>query len=95
MDKLELYNKATEAYYSGQEIMPDYEYDALEEELGLKNKNLGSSHSNAYTIKHPFIMGSLSKVQVHNTDKFNEYFQEVNKYIRRHQHWSVPCIITP
>ena len=95
MDKLELYNKATEAYYSGQEIMPDYEYDALEEELGLKNKNLGSSHSNAYTIKHPFIMGSLSKVQVHNTDKFDEYFQEVNKYIRRHQHWSVPCIITP
>ena len=41
MDKLELYNKATEAYYSGEEIIPDYEYDALEEELGLKNKNLG------------------------------------------------------
>lgn len=95
MDKLELYNKATEAYYSGQEIIPDYEYDALEEELGLKNKNLGSSHSNAYTITHPFIMGSLSKVQVHNTGYFNEYFQEVNKYIRRHHNWSVPCIITP
>ena len=95
MDKLELYNKATEAYYSGQEIIPDYEYDALEEELGLKNKNLGSSHSNAYTIKHPFIMGSLSKVQVHDTDFFDTYFQLVNKYIRRHYNWSVPCIITP
>jgi NAD-dependent DNA ligase len=95
MDKLELYNKATEAYYSGQEIIPDYEYDALEEELGLKNKNLGSSHSNAYTIKHPFIMGSLSKVQVHDTDKFKDYFQEINKYIRRYYKWSVPCIITP
>lgn len=95
MDKLELYNKATEAYYSGQEIIPDYEYDALEEELGLKNKNLGSSHSNSYTIKHPFIMGSLSKIQVHDTDYFDTYFQLVNKYIRRHHNWSVPCIITP
>ena len=93
MNKLELYNKATEAYYSGEEIIPDYEYDALEEELGLKNKNLGSSHSNVYTITHPYIMGSLSKVQVHD-DNFKKYFKEVSKYIFRF-HKDHNVIITP
>lgn len=90
MDKLELYNKATEAYYSGEEIISDYEYDALEEELGLKNKNLGSSHSNVYTITHPYIMGSLSKVQVHD-DNFKKYFKEIRKYINKNHN----VIITP
>ena len=93
MDKLELYNKATKAYYSGEEIISDYEYDALEEELGLKNKNLGSSHSNVYTITHPYIMGSLSKVQVHD-DNFKKYFKEVSKYIFRF-HKDHNVIITP
>ncbi len=93
MNQLELYNKATEAYYSGEEIIPDYEYDALEEELGLKNKNLGSSHSNVYTITHPYIMGSLLKVQVHD-DNFKKYFKEVSKYIFRF-HKDHNVIITP
>lgn len=93
MDKLELYHKATEAYYSGEEIIPDYEFDALEEELGLKNKNLGSSHSNVYTITHPYIMGSLSKVQVHD-DNFKKYFREVKKYLYKF-HTNTPVIITP
>lgn len=93
MDKLELYNKATEAYYSGEEIIPDYEFDALEEELGLKNKNLGSSHSNVYTITHPYIMGSLSKVQVHDNN-FKKYFKEVRKYINKF-HNNPEVIITP
>lgn len=93
MDKLELYHKAIEAYYSGEEIMPDYEFDALEEELGLKNKNLGSSHSNVYTITHPYIMGSLSKVQVHD-DKFRKYFREVKKYLYKF-HTNPTVIITP
>lgn len=93
MDKLELYHKATEAYYSGEEIIPDYEFDALEEELGLKNKNLGSSHSNVYIIHHPYIMGSLSKVQVHD-DKFSKYFREVKKYLYKF-HNNPTVVITP
>lgn len=93
MDKLELYHKATEAYYSGEEIIPDYEFDALEEELGLKNKNLGSSHSNVYTVTHSYIMGSLSKVQVHDNN-FKKYHKEVRKYINRFHH-NPPVIITP
>lgn len=95
MDKKELYDKAMEAYYSGEEIISDQEFDSLEEELGLKNKVLGSSHSNAYTIKHPYIMGSLSKVQI--KDKYNlwdQYFKEVNKYIS-HFEDNPKVIITP
>ena len=33
MDKLELYNKAKEAYYNGAPIMEDFEFDELEKEL--------------------------------------------------------------
>ncbi len=57
--KKKLYKEAVEAYYSGEERISDTEFDTLEEELGLKNKILGSSHSNNYTIKHPVILGSL------------------------------------
>ena len=38
-EKLELYNKAKEAYYNGVEIMSDQEFDKLEKELGLENKS--------------------------------------------------------
>ena len=93
MDKLELYHKATEAYYSGEEIIPDYEFDALEEELGLKNKNLGSSHSNVYTITHSYIMGSLSKIQVHD-DNFSKYFRDVKQYLYKFHH-NPTVVITP
>ena len=65
MDKKELYDKAKEAYYNGEEIMSDLEFDELENELGLENKGyVGTHHQKSYTIKHPFIMGSLSKVQI-------------------------------
>ena len=85
-EKLELYNKAKEAYYNGEEIMSDYEFDALEKELGLENKSeVGSRHNPSYTIVHPFIMGSLSKVQIHK-DKdgiidWTKYYNEMLKYI--------------
>ena len=46
MDKLELYNKAKEAYYNGTPIMEDFEFDKLETELGLENKSyIGSQHN--------------------------------------------------
>lgn len=95
-EKLNLYNRAKEAYYNGQEIMTDYEFDELEKELGLENKSrVGAKHNPAYTIKHPYIMGSLSKVQIHKNKEgeieWEKYLQEVFKYINP----EVQCIITP
>ena len=84
-EKLELYNKAKDAYYNGQEIMTDYEFDQLEKELGLENKsNVGSKNNPSYTIKHPFMMGSISKVQIHKDKEGNidwdKYYTEAKKY---------------
>lgn len=84
-EKLDLYYKAKEAYYNGQEIMSDYEFDQLEKELGLENKSeVGARHNPSYTIKHPYIMGSLSKVQIHKDKEGNidwkKYFNEAKKY---------------
>ena len=97
-EKLELYNKAKEAYYNGQEIMTDYEFDQLEKELGLENKsNVGSKHNPSYTIKHPFIMGSLAKVQIHKDKDGNidwkKYEEQVANYIDMEHSFHV--IITP
>lgn len=98
MTDLELYNKAKEAYYNGSPIMTDYDFDELEKKLGLENKSyIGSKHSPAYTIQHPFIMGSLAKVQVKinkdNTVNWAEYFSQVNSYIKKANTDSV--IVTP
>ena len=37
MKKIDLYHQAKEAYYNGQEIMSDLEFDELEKSLGLSN----------------------------------------------------------
>lgn len=63
-EKLEIFRKAKEAYYNGEAIMSDIEFDELESELGLENRAYIGSKSPNYTVMHPFIMGSLSKVQV-------------------------------
>ena len=94
-EKLELYYQAKEAYYNGQEIMTDYEFDTLEKELGLENKSeVGTKHNPSYTVKHPFIMGSISKVQIHKDKEGNidwkKYFNEARKYFGTN-----PVIITP
>jgi len=94
-EKLELYYQAKDAYYNGQEIMTDFEFDALEKELGLENKaEVGAKHNPSYTVKHPFVMGSISKVQIHKDKEGNidwkKYFNEARKYFG-----SNPVIITP
>lgn len=96
MDKLELYNKAKEAYYNGTPIMEDFEFDKLEIELGLENKSyIGSKHNPSYTVQHPFIMGSLSKIQI-KKDKNSEninfglYLDSLKKYVGNNK-----LIITP
>ena len=98
MTDLELYNKAKEAYYNGTPIMEDFEFDELEKKLGLENKSyIGAKKNPSYTIKHPFIMGSLSKVQIKEDEEgnidFEGYVNEVNKYIRKNNASSF--IITP
>lgn len=94
-EKLELLKKAKDAYYnSGQEILSNLEYDQLEEELGLENQTEIGSHSINYTIKHPYIMGSLSKVQIKEENKtidWNKFYSEILKYVGT----NTPLIVTP
>ena len=95
-EKLELYWKAKEAYYNGEEIMSDLEFDTLEKELGLENKtSVGTRHNPSYTIQHPFIMGSLSKVQIHKTNDgdvdWQKHLNEIYKYVSKDNN----LIITP
>lgn len=88
---LKLYIKAREAYYNGEEIMTDIEFDALEEKLGMKNRLIGApSTSNNYTVPHPFIMGSLKKIQVHKTSDWDDLYKQLPDVLKRH-----PVIVTP
>jgi hypothetical protein len=86
---------AKEAYYNtGEELISDTLYDELEKKVGLENVNyVGTKHNPSYVIKHPFTMGSLSKVQVHEKDgviDWDEYYNSANKYYKLN-----PVIITP
>lgn len=86
---------AKEAYYNtGKELISDVVYDELEKKVGLENANyVGTKHNPSYIIKHPFTMGSLSKVQVHEKNgviDWEEYFNSANKYYK-----SNPVIVTP
>lgn len=88
---LKLYIKAREAYYNGEEIMTDIEFDALEEKLGMENRLIGApSTSNNYTVPHPFIMGSLKKIQVHKTSDWDDLYKQLPNVLKRH-----PVIVTP
>lgn len=94
-EKLELYYRAKEAYYNGTEIITDFEFDILEKELGLENKSeIGTKHNPSYTVKHPFIMGSISKVQIHKNKEgiieWKKYFDEAYDFFSNNK-----VIITP
>lgn len=88
-EKLDLLNRAKDAYYNtGEELLSDYDYDELEAELGLENKNYVGSKHKGYTVKHSFIMGSLSKVQIKEDKKtgvidWDQYADEINSYLRK------------
>ena len=97
MTDLERYYAAKEAYYNGESIMPDLEFDELERSLGLENKSeIGARHNPSYTVQHPFIMGSLSKIQIKENQNgnviWNDYFTELRRYIKDS---NIPCIISP
>lgn len=95
---LQIYKNAKDAYYNGEEIMSDIEFDELEEYLGLSNKSkVGARRNEKYTVKHPVLMGSLSKVQVkENKDGFIDWEQivdDIKSYIFKYNASSF--IITP
>ena len=102
-EKLKLYNEAKEAYYNGVEIMTDIEFDKLEKELGLENKSyVGTHHQKSYTIKHPYLMGSLSKVQIekdnNDTVDYDKFADAVNSYLKKSKKYGEQiwyCDITP
>lgn len=88
MTDLELYNAAKEAYYAGHPIMEDFEFDELEKKLGLENKSyIGSKNNPSYVIPHPFVMGSLSKVQIKENKEgkiiFKDFIDDINKYLNK------------
>ena len=101
---IELYNAAKEAYYNGEPIMTDYEFDELEKSLGLENKSyVGTRHNPSYTVEHPIIMGSLSKVQIKEAEDgsidWASYWDDVKSYINYTHYFDThimfPLIITP
>lgn len=101
---IELYNAAKEAYYNGEPIMTDYEFDELEKSLGLENKSyVGTRHNPSYTIEHPIIMGSLSKVQIKESEDCSidwaSYWEDVKSYINYTRYFDkyiiFPLIISP
>ena len=102
-DKLELYNKAKDAYYNGVEIMSDQEFDKLEKELGLENKSyVGTHHQKSYTVKHPYLMGSLSKVQIVKNNngivEYDKFANDINTYLKKSKMYGEKvwrCGVTP
>ena len=89
-EKLELYNRCKELYYTGEEESPlsDFEFDQLEKELGLENvSRVGSFHKKNYTIAHPILMGSISKVNVleepDGSIDWKKYDDEITKYLSK------------
>lgn len=96
-EKKALYDSAKEFYYnSGEELITDHEYDALEKSIGYENNAyVGTRHSDTYTIRHPFIMGSLSKVQIHQEKDgsidWKKYLSSLRGWVPSGQ----PNIITP
>ena len=102
-EKLELYNKAKDAYYLGEQIMSDQEFDKLEKELGLENVSyVGTHHQKSYTIKHPYLMGSLSKVQIVKNNQgvvdYGKFADAINTYLKKSKKYGESvwhCDVTP
>lgn len=88
IDKKTLYDQAKEAYYNGKPLMSDLEFDELESELGLENQGyIGTHHQKSYTVQHPFIMGSLSKVQIKEDNDhgviWNDFQRRIMSYLQK------------
>lgn len=91
MDIFELetkYLKAKEAYYNGDPIMEDWEFDELEEELKLVGSdviNLVGIADRNFKHQHLSTMTSLDKSQTHYDEKGGIIFNmdEINKFFSK------------
>lgn len=94
MTKQELYIKAKEAYYAGNPIMSDAEFDALEEEVGVGK--VGAVDPDA-KFSHPTKMLSLSKFQADKTTgeaptkNALEWMRNICNFIRKPLEFEVTC----
>ena len=86
-----LYMRAKEAYYNGNPIMSDAEFDALEEKLKQQNDNITlnvGAWDRRAKIKHPTPMLSLSKIQADKETgeapeaQFNKWLENAVSIIR-------------
>lgn len=98
-EKLKLYKLAKEEYAKGTPILEDFEFDELQAELGYENKDNTPSRTNPkYTVKHPMIMGSLSKVQIKADNNGNvdwaDYLNQVLRFINKTKK-NAKLILTP
>lgn len=81
---VEQLEQASDAYYNGDPIMADAEYDALEDELRVLDpanaflKRVGAKASTKFKkVKHGAPMGSLNKVQT--PDEFDAWADDVDE----------------
>lgn len=99
-EQLALYKQCKELYNTSSESpLEDFEYDELEEALGLANKGKSAARTNPkYTVEHPVTMGSLSKVQIKKSESgvidWDKYYKEVSDYIYRN-YTDARCLVTP
>lgn len=74
--------EANTAYRSGTAIISDAEYDAMLEEYSSNVSHdmyiefLNTLHETAGKVKHPFIMGSLSKLKVQEPDTILDFISK-------------------
>lgn len=91
----ELLEQAKESYYNtGVELIPDSVYDELEKKIGLENINyVGAKRNSSYVAKHPFMMGSLSKVQIHEKNGIIDWADHFNSSYK--YYGGAQVIVTP
>lgn len=73
---------------SGELLLTDQQYDELERELGLENRNdVGAPNTGKYVIRHAFVMGSLAKTHILEKEdgsiNYPEAAQEVTRAIAK------------
>ena len=96
-EKEELYLKAKAEYYKGNEIMSDYEFDQLEEELKAAGSDIidivdgDDSPGTRYPHMNPML--SLEKVQVMDEDNYP--IEDLQKWINKSPNRKLSIECTP
>ena len=62
-EKLKLYKLAKEEYAKGTPILEDFEFDALQEELGYENKDNTPTRTNPNQIKTLMLIGKCISIR--------------------------------